>query len=450
MALDVGTVLHGSGRTHDNTATLLSMQGTLPTREFEAIAAWLSTFYGYQQTWLLDRSRFSLLLKCRQIGASHTYAAAAVLWGIWGEQTSIVSIGEREATDVVHKASLHAHALHSLGSEWAKPYVTKKGVYLASKGSVTALPSSSAGRGKSGNVLLDEAAYYQNAKEVWDGASASALHGYRLRVMSTPNGTGNLFHQLCTDDKSSAGYRKHVVTLDDAIADGMNVDVNECWKLALGDPRLFNQLFRCKFLDGDTQYIPSSLVTRAIVDDTYCYEGETYAGLDIGRTADITALVVVKKDADGVCWEQHVYECKRTSQEALDGIVEQAFREHRLRRLCVDATGLGAFPAEALQKKYGRFKVEPVVFTQGSKEDLATTLYQVLADEKLRLARSSQALRDDMMSLRRIVTSAGNVRYDAPHTDKGHADRAWALALALHACSRGGKAKFEVAGDYAA
>ena len=443
MSLDPVAVLNGSGRTRENAEALSLMQQTLPKREYEAVAAWVSTFFGYQQTWLLDRSRFSILLKCRQIGASHTYAAAGVLWGLWGEQTTSVSIGLDEAAEVVEKASRHAHALHSLGSEWAKPYVTKKGVYLASGGSIRAVPSSSAGRGKSGNVLLDESAYHLDPKRVWDGASASALHGFRLRIMSTPNGTGNLFHELWSDAKANEGYRKHIVSLDDAIADGLKVDLSECWKLARGDPRLFNQLFRCEFLDGDAQYIPSSLVTQAITEDTYCYEGETYAGLDIGRTADITALVVVKKDPDGVCWEQQVVECKRTSQDEIDGIVDQAFRTHRLRRLCVDATGMGAFPAEALQKKYGRFKVEPVVFTQNSKEDLATTLYQVLADKKLRLARESKALRDDIMSLRRIVTSAGNVRYDAPHTDKGHADRAWALALALHACTQPARGKRE-------
>ena len=38
-------------------------------------------------------------------------------------------------------------------------------------------------------------------------------------------------------------------------------------------------------------------------------------------------------------------------------------------------------------------------------------------------------------SIRRIVTKQASVRYDAPNTDKGHADRAWALALAVYAAA---------------
>ena len=42
-------------------------------------------------------------------------------------------------------------------------------------------------------------------------------------------------------------------------------------------------------------------------------------------------------------------------------------------------------------------------------------------------------LRDDLHSLKRTTTSAGNVRFVADRSENGHADRAWALALALHA-----------------
>ena len=95
---------------------------------------------------------------------------------------------------------------------------------------------------------------------------------------------------------------------------------------------------------------------------------------------------------------------------------------------------MGAFPVERMQQKYGH-RVEGVSFTLESKEDLATTLYQRFVDSVLRIPRTDAELREDVCSIRREVTSAGNIRYTAPVTDRGHADRAWALALALHACS---------------
>ena len=44
-------------------------------------------------------------------------------------------------------------------------------------------------------------------------------------------------------------------------------------------------------------------------------------------------------------------------------------------------------------------------------------------------------IREDLHSVRRITTTANNIRFDADRSDSGHADRFWALALALHAAS---------------
>jgi phage FluMu gp28-like protein len=434
-------ILNGSGNSAANQAFLRKLQQALPDREWLAVAAWLSTFYGFQQTWLLDTARFALLVKCRQIGGSHTLAAAAVLWGMLGEDTSIVSIGEREGTEVLKKVSLHLEALRRLGSEWAgiqRQAATR--ITMASGATIFALPSTSGGRGQSGNMLLDEAAYFERAAEVWDGASATVLHGYRMRVCSTPNGVGNLFHQLIRDHES-LGYRLHRVNLDEARADGLSIKDDECWKMARGDPRLFDQLFRCSFLDSELQYIPSALIEECSTDDLQTSDGAYFAGLDIGKTVDRTVLTVIRKSG-GLLVTQWIESSKRTDSDALEAMVDRAFKKYDLRRLCLDSTGMGAFPAQRMRKIHGASKVEPVNFTLQVKEDLATALYSSFAEHKIRIPKTRlegcapgepAGLREDIAALRRIITTAGNVRYDAPHTDEGHADRAWSLALALHA-----------------
>ncbi len=40
---------------------------------------------------------------------------------------------------------------------------------------------------------------------------------------------------------------------------------------------------------------------------------------------------------------------------------------------------------------------------------------------------------EDMASIQRVTTDAGNVLYEAPHTKNGHADRAWSLMLGVYA-----------------
>lgn len=386
---------------------------------------------------MLNWRRFALLLKSRQIGASHTYAAAAVLWALLGETTTVISIGEREAIEFLEKCALHAKALEMLGSRWAKVERSSATVLkLASGGRIVALPATSGGRSYAGNVILDEFAYHQDPSRVWDGAGGTVMHGFKLRVLSTPNGVGNLFHELWSNPKAHDGYALHEVTLDDARAAGMHVDEAECWRMAHGDPRVYDQLFRCKFLDNEQQYIPSELIEAGVVDSAALLEGDCYGGLDIGRKNDRTVLVVVRVDDAGCHWVQAVESRKRTSEDDLHALVAFAFQSWGCRRLCVDATGLGAFPVERMQKTWGRHRVEAIDFTLRSKEDLATTLYQRLADKNLKYARAEKDLRDDIAAIRRIITSAGNVRYDAPATERGHADRAWALALSLHACSK--------------
>lgn len=49
---------------------------------------------------------------------------------------------------------------------------------------------------------------------------------------------------------------------------------------------------------------------------------------------------------------------------------------------------------------------------------------------------SEHEIREDLHSVRRIITASNNIRFDADSDEStGHADRFWALALALYACS---------------
>lgn len=404
--------------------------------EWAAVQSWLETFYPYQLEWLLDWSRFAVTVKSRQIGASHTYAGAAVLWGLLGETTTVISLGEREATEVVEKAKLHAQALNKLGSRWAR--VTQKSaeqVKLSSGGRILALPATSGGRSYSGNVILDEFAYYQRPRQVWDGAGGTVLHGYKLRVLSTPNGIGNLFHQIYTDPGINDGYTLHKVTLDEAREQGLSVNLDDCWKQARGDPRVFDQLFRCSFLDDAEQYLPTDIVLRAVVPALpRTLRGDRYAGLDVGLSNDLTVLTVVEQDEKGVAHLVDLEECKRTSWEEQQAMIERSASLWGWKRICVDSTGLGAVPSQLLQSKLGRQRVEPVPFTLQSKEALATLLYQAFNDGMVKMLRDVPLI-NDLCSLRRLITTTGAVRYDAPRTAAGHADRAWSLALALHACS---------------
>jgi phage FluMu gp28-like protein len=126
------------------------------------------------------------------------------------------------------------------------------------------------------------------------------------------------------------------------------------------------------------------------------------------------------------------------SLESCENSFEEAFPRssgYAVRRCAIDASGLGAMLAEELQQRWGS-RVEPVTFTLAVKEDLAVRVKRLLEDGRLRIP-ADPAVRAALAAVKRIVTPAGNVRFDADRTERaGHADHFWALALALLAADQ--------------
>lgn len=429
---------------------------SLPSNEYQALIAWLGTFYPFQLEWLLDPSPYAACNKSRQIGLSHTTGAAGDLWGgFHGELTTIVSVGELESSEVLDKARKHAQLLEDFGSRMCRVVSSNAiSITFASGGRIIALPSTG-GRSFTGNIFIDEFAYHRNQTSAWDAAMAVTMHGsLRARIASTPNGVGDLFHDLISNPKTNKGWSLHQFDIQRAINEGMPVDINKCVAMSRGDSRLYAQLFECAFIDGVHQYIPTGAIDSCTGNEDECctFDGDFYAGLDIGLNSDRTTLTIVRRTGSGVVVVSAILSCKRTDQTAIDDLVEYAFTQYGIRRLCVDSTGLGAFPAQTLQRRYGVMKVEPISFTLQSKEMLATLLYTAFTSGSVMIPATDSCLKDivageakqlrlDLCSIKREITVAGNVRYDAPRTENGHADRAWSLALAIHAVgvSMGGK-----------
>ena len=168
-------------------ATTADLSACLPDHEARAVVAWMATFYSFQREWLMDWRRLAAAVKCRQIGGSHTFAGWAALRGLLGENCVMVSIRDAEAKDLLAIACKHLDVLAALGSKWARIVSrTATEAVLASGAKIRSTTSSAAGRGFSGNVILDEFAYHESQQAVWDAAVAATTHGYSCRIVSTP------------------------------------------------------------------------------------------------------------------------------------------------------------------------------------------------------------------------------------------------------------------------
>lgn len=117
-------------------------------------------------------------------------------------------------------------------------------------------------------------------------------------------------------------------------------------------------------------------------------------------------------------------------------ILYEVLSLRNFRRSCIDATGIGMQLSEDAQTKFGKFRVEQVMFTNKIKEELAYTTRTNFENKTVFIPKEHN-IREDLHSVRRITTTANNIRFDAEHSENGHADRFWALSLALHAAGSG-------------
>jgi len=413
------------------------MQGLHMERAKRALELWKGTFYPYQLQWMLEPSRFAVCVKSRQIGFSHATAGAAVLGALcYGRPQIVLSASQALSDEVLEKSRRHAMLLARLGYPGAMDFTVNNATELAwqNGGRIVALPASQrTARSYTGDVWLDEFAYHLDPQGIRDAAFPIALRGdWRIRVFSTPNGAQGVFYELVS--RPPSGWVVHSVTLDQALAEGVPVDREEAYALAGNDERLIDQWYRCRFVDGDSQYYPTVMLERAR-EWTGEYpdldQGTLHAGFDVGRTNDLSVLVVVLL-VRSVAYVLGVHEMPRMAFATQRETLVQYRRLYQWDTIHVDATGLGTQLAEELCEAWGE-EVNPVVFTQKTKEVLMTGAFRWLSKNALRLPRdkSGAALIDEAKHIRRVVTSSGNVTYSAQSINGSHADRWTALCLAL-------------------
>jgi phage FluMu gp28-like protein len=427
-------------------------------------------FLPFQTKWIKDESRLKLMEKSRQIGISWSTAygadeRAAAQGARFDEWVS--SRDDIQARLFIEDCKLWAGVMNLAAKDLgevvidAKDKLTAYVLQFASGRRIHSMSSNpDAQAGKRGSRVLDEFALHADQRKLWAIAYPGITWGGSMEVISTHRGSYSFFNGLIREAREKGNPKRislHRVTLQDALEQGFLYKLQQALpadaeqqvmteaeyfdfvKNGAADAESFDQEYMCIPADDDAKFLEYGLITACEYAAGFDWQrhldsvfiGRLYAGVDIGRKKDLTVLWVLEKLGD-VFYTRRVECLEKMRKSAQEAILYPWFA--LCDRICIDATGLGIGWADDAQDKFGETRVEAVTFTGPVKEALAYPVRGAMEDRKVRIPEDP-VIRSDLRKVQKVVTAAGNIRFVAESTPDGHADRFWALALAIHAGS---------------
>lgn len=453
----------------------------------------------YQQAWVADLSPVKVIEKSRRIGISWAEAADDALLAASAKGMDVWYLGYNKemALEFIGDCAMWAkHYQLAAGAaeecviEDEDKQILAYRIAFASGHRVTALSSRPSNlRGKGGKVVIDEAAFHPDLPGLLKAAMALLMWGGRVAVISTHNGDDNPFNELISEIRArTKPYSLHRVTLDDALAQGLyrricstlgrpwTAEGEAAWRTELvqtyGDaaaeelfvvpsggsgfflPRALIEacmdptipILRWRCEDGFA--LQSELIRQAEAEawcldqlDRLCPELDPDQPLAIGedfaRSGDLTAILVLQRQADLVWRSVGLIELRNVPFRQQEQIL--FFLLDRLPGRwsgAMDARGNGQYLAEVAQQRYGS-RIQPVMLSPEWYREQMPKYKAAFEDRALRLPRHSDVVDDH----RALKLDKGIAKVpDGAHTtgaDGGqrHGDSAIAGALAWFATS---------------
>jgi phage FluMu gp28-like protein len=429
-------------------------------------------FLPYQSAWIADAARLKIMEKSRQVGISYTDAYDSVRKVCRDDARLDVWVSSRDETQarlylddckswarVLQLAAIDLGQVVIDGRKDFSAYVLEfaSGLKIYS---VSSNPNALAG--KRGHVKLDEFALHQDQRLLYRVAKPVTTWGGQLSVISTHRGAGTVFNQLIGDIKERGnpmGWSLHTVPLQRAVQEGLVERINqkagrdesrESFLARLRaeciDEEQWLQEYCCVPADESSAFISYEMINSCEEPSlrlmglqelenyvkSLAAHGSApafYLGVDVARRKDLCVLDLGEKAGD-VIWDRLRVELQGKTFSEIESELYRLLRLPRLKRACIDATGMGLQLAERAEERFG-WKVEPVTFTAAVKEELAFGLRADFEDRKLRLVLDD-ALRADLRGIKKEITPSGNLRFRGESEDS-HCDRFWAKALRQHA-----------------
>ena len=429
-------------------------------------------FLGFQQAWSADEHIMLLAEKSRQIGWTWTsshglarrHAMADYALDTWG-----TSRDDLQAMLAVQDCKAFADVLHAgakdLGMQVLAPGSSGHVLAWANGTKYYSLSSNpDAQAGKRGNRIGDEFALNKDNRMLYAIMEPGVTWGGFIWLFSTHRGTMNYHNQLIQEARHKGnpkGWHVYRVTLQDALDCGLlyklqtKLPANDARqamdeaayfdfvKAKAADDETFAQEYMCVPSDDASAFISYALIDgckyAAGIEYERIGDGDLFLGVDIGRTRDLTCFWLLER-VSGMLFTRALVRMQNQTFDVQEAEFHRLMSLPRLRRVCIDQTGIGRQFAERAEQRYAG-RAEGVTFTAPVKEQLAYPLKAAMEDRAIKLP-DDPLVAAAFRSIRKETTAAGNVRFAGDRTVNGHADEFWAAALAVHAASQPGAFTF--------
>lgn len=404
------------------------------------IAKALGITFDYQHELLLMKERYGIWDKARGIGWSSAEALRTVLKSLEKpRETILISRTEGQAKHIMEYVQVHWQRLLTLD---LKLNITTKIKNMGltymrwDNGSAAYALSSNpaATRGYHGDAVVDEFAHFPRGqdKQLRIALNGVLTGGGSLHIGSTPYGLSGEFYRIWNDE--GAGFRKfelpHTRRTDSEYQESVAMARREML------PMEFAQEFECQFVAEASQPIPKAIVDQNTQeyeinriedsDDPRCL------GMDFARIRDCSVIVGIERVRERTWQITQLYEFEHMDFDEQENETVAIVERWKPWDFFVDKTSIGIPLEESLSKRL-HGAVTGQHFTNQLKEKMYQLIKTHLMDGRLILPKH-ETLIDQLISLEKIVTPDGLVRYRHPYGKRD--DYVWALGLALLAAQQ--------------
>lgn len=363
-----------------------------------------------------------------------------------GKRALIISKDDDSSKEVLRECANWVRVLQGFGIVGFDGDPTASRIRLTNGIHIVSMPGGrpEAFRGPNGSVWFDEFEYHRDQEENYHSATGVTTRGGLIRMLGTPGRDNSLFWGIRENRENLyPTWSRHLTTIHDALKvgilkpDGTPLTLEELHiKMPLRER--FACEYECKPLSDVLAYFDKDLLDFC-VNRFELTGGGLYAGYDVATSpkGDLAAIVEIRKD--GERYEvTRVVLAERGMELADQGdYAKSQFEKHKWTRLNIDEGGVGAGVTQRLRRELGSAKCEGVTLTLEEKSRMMTNLHSLMERGLLSIP-DDRDLWLDLYSIKREFTEGGKQKFSADVTKRGHADRAWALALAVRAAGTAG------------